>query len=298
MLPLASLLVLCACHNESLLSGLTEPQVNAVVAVLQRHGVSATKRDLGKNVFAVDVARNDFPAAVDLTRRYDLPQPAEIQISQAFPSDSLISTPLAEHSRLISYIEQRLSSNLSALNNVVRARVNVSYPLTGNIDTPKRMHVAVLVVYAGEVDQDALISEVKRYVRNSFDQIDYDDISVVVERGSPIFRGRLPGGSAVPTASGGVDWAHLCIWLAGIIGVVALLGALGFALAPRLASRPLPSPWLARLPGRRGGGDRDRSERDAPTQRDHRDSAAEPSSSTGFFRRFRVARHKVEPVIK
>ncbi|WP_082102999.1 type III secretion system inner membrane ring lipoprotein SctJ [Robbsia andropogonis] len=252
----AGVLVLSACHSESLLSGLSETQVNNVVAVLQRHGVTAIKRDLGKGVYEVDVARQDFPAAVDLARKFDLPQPADIQISQAFPADSLISTPLAEHSRLISYIEQRLSSNLNALDHVVRARVNVSYPLTGDIDGPQKMHVAVLIIYSGEVDEDTLISEVKRYVKNSFEKIDYDDISVLAERSAPVFHA-LPAKNVETVSSTGAAWIGLSATLTMIIGILALVAAVGFGIQSRLATPR----WRARH------GDDDIVDDIAPTER-------------------------------
>ncbi len=232
LLSLASLLCLSGCHDESLLSGLTESQVNGVVAVLQQHGVTADKRSLGKGLFEVDVAHADFPAAVDLARTYDLPQPSDIPISQAFPADSLISTPLAEHARLISFVEQRLSNNVSALDHVIRARVNVSYPLSGEIDASQRMHVAVLVVYSGDVDKDSLISDVKRYVKNSFHEIDYDDISVVAEPGTPVFR------TPPPNVDMQTDWIRLGTRTAAAIGIIALLAALAFYFASE--------PWVPR----------------------------------------------------
>ncbi|PPU95098.1 type III secretion system inner membrane ring lipoprotein SctJ [Xanthomonas albilineans] len=289
ILFLISLFALSGCHNRSLLSGLTESQVNDVVAILQRHGVTAIKNDLGKGVFEVDVSRADFPAAVDLVRRYNLPTPPDLQISQAFPSDSLVSTPLAEHSRLISYIEQRLSNNLSALNNVVRAHVNVSYPLTEDVDSPQRMHVAVLIVYSGELDKDTLISKVKRYVKNSFDQIDYDDISVLAEQSAPIFRGMPP---SAPLISWSTDWMHVCMQVSAFVGFFALLAAgwLG------LTSRPFRTRWW-------------RERRiDSEPRHDHDKSRplgaqlanSPPSGPVDFFKRFRKSRKRdrVEPFIK
>ncbi|WP_215825343.1 type III secretion system inner membrane ring lipoprotein SctJ [Xanthomonas phaseoli] len=287
MLFLTSVLALSGCHNRSLLSGLTESQVNGVVAVLQRHGVTAIKSGVGKGVFEVNVSRADFPAAVDLVRRYNLPEPPDLQISQAFPSDSLISTPLAEHSRLISYIEQRLSSNLSALDHVVRARVNVSYPLTEDVDGPQHMHVAVLVVYSGELDKDTLISEVKRYVKNSFDQIDYDDISVLAEQSAPTFRA-MP--SSAPLTSGTADLMNVGMRVSVIVGLLALLAAAWLGVA----SRPFAMRWWR---GRRidSGPRHDRGEPRSPGAQPADDP---PSGLAAFLKRFRRSRERVEPFIK
>lgn len=189
---LAAVLVLTACHDETLLSNLSEQQANTVVALLQKHGVASAKQGAAKTGYQIAVDHVDFPAAVDLIQTYDLPAPPDVEISQAFPADSLISTPQAEKARLISYIEQRLSANLSSLSHVVRARVNVSYPVDQDQGNPHgAMHASVLIVYSDDVDTQTLISEVKRYVKNSFNDIDYNDVSVLAQRQVPVFRAQV-----------------------------------------------------------------------------------------------------------
>lgn len=53
------------------------------------------------------------------------------------------------------------------------------------------MHASVLIVYSDDVDTQTLISEVKRYVKNSFNDIDYNDVSVLAQRQVPVFRAQV-----------------------------------------------------------------------------------------------------------
>ncbi|MBO7776897.1 SctJ family type III secretion inner membrane ring lipoprotein Bas, partial [Burkholderia pseudomallei] len=201
---LPALLLVAACNQQELLKNLTEQQANDVVAVLQAHDLAVRKEDLGKTGYAVSVEQADFPTAVDLLRQYNLPSQARVQIAQAFPADSLVASPQAEQARLLSAVEQRLEQNLAALQNVVSARVQVSYPLkpsdSGKPDA--RMHVAALLTYRNDVNADILVSEVKRFVKNSFTNIDYDDISVILYRAPSLFR----GAPTMPASHAGGAW--------------------------------------------------------------------------------------------
>lgn len=225
---LPALLLLAACNQQELLKNLTEQQANDVVAVLQAHDLAVRKEDLGKTGYAVSVEQADFPTAVDLLRQYNLPSQARVQIAQAFPADSLVASPQAEQARLLSAVEQRLEQNLAALQNVVSARVQVSYPLkpsdSGKPDA--RMHVAALLTYRNDVNADILVSEVKRFVKNSFTNIDYDDISVILYRAPSLFR----GAPTMPASHAGGAWLA---WLAAIPVALAAAAAGGLAYLRR-----------------------------------------------------------------
>jgi len=212
---LPTVLLLAACHEQELLSHLTEQQANEVVAVLQVHDVAVNKEDLGKTGYGVTVAQADFSTAVDLLRQFKLPSPARVEVAQAFPADALVASPQAEQARLLSAVEQRLEQNLAALQNVASARVQVSYPLdpTENWKSAPPMHASVLIAYRNEVDQTVLIAEVKRFVKNSFSNISYDDISVILERAPTLFRAR-------PSMQPAGSWPTPLYWLLGISAVV------------------------------------------------------------------------------
>jgi type III secretion protein J len=63
---------------------------------------------------------------------------------------------------------------------VVNARVHVSYPAFNNDSsrTPTG-HVGV-ITYKGEVDDNLFISQIKSLIKNSFDDVRYENISIVL----------------------------------------------------------------------------------------------------------------------
>jgi type III secretion protein J len=222
---LPPLLLLGACRDQQLLRGLTEQQANQVVAVLQARNISVAKNELGKSGFSVEVAQADFPAAVDLLEKYGLPSPPRVEIARSFPDNALVASPQAEQARLLSAIEQRLAQNLEAMDNVVSARVQLSYPLQAEASgTPSTaMHAAVLVAYRNQVDTDVLVSQIKRFVKNSFTNISYDDISVIVRPAPPVFR----VGATEPPSPGIQGWLYALLAVP-LLATIAGLAALGY----------------------------------------------------------------------
>ena len=185
-LPLLFCLLLAGCEQE-LLKGLDQRQANEVLAVLQQANISATKQDGGKLGYSVQVTQADFAKAVELLKTNDLPSKARIEIAQMFPADSLATSPRAEKARLYSGIEQRLEQSLLVLPAVVKARLHISYDVesasTRQQATPS--HLSVLVVYRNAEDEAALINQIKRFLKNSLQSVNYDDISVVLAKSNP-----------------------------------------------------------------------------------------------------------------
>ena len=89
------ILLLCGCKQQELLNHLDQQQANDVLAVLQRHNINAEKKDQGKTGFSIFVEPTDFASAVDWLKIYNLPGKPDIQISQMFPADALVSSPRA-----------------------------------------------------------------------------------------------------------------------------------------------------------------------------------------------------------
>lgn len=183
VLAISCCLFLAACEQE-LLKGLDQRQANEVLAVLQQSNIPAKKQDMGKTGYTIQVDQNDFARAVELLKIHELPSKARVEISEMFPADSLATSPRAEKARLYSGIEQRLEQSLLVLPSVVKARLHISYDVDAS--TVRRQsppaHLSVLVVYRNVDDETVLINQIKRFLKNSLDSVDYDDISVVLAK--------------------------------------------------------------------------------------------------------------------
>lgn len=178
--------LLVGCDNQLLLSHLSQRQSNEVLAVLQEHGVEASRKQDTKQGDSIKVSPQDFVLAVDLLRQYNLPSKEPIEIIQAFPGDSLVASPQAERTRLLSLIEQRLEQSLLTIPDVVNARVHVSYPLNGNKPTKQVQKISSLVTYAGNEDPKLMMNKIKLFLTSSFAETSYDNVSVVVVSRPPL----------------------------------------------------------------------------------------------------------------
>lgn len=174
---------LAGCKEESVLTGLDQNQANEVLSLLQKNNIPATKKNMGKTGFSIDVSSQDFPLAVDLIHDNSLPSGKLIEVAEMFPTDSLISSPRAEVARIYSAIEQRLEQTLRHIDAVVIARVHVSYDMS-NTDAEKNkkpLRVSALLKVNDTLENESgLIADAKKIIVNSFNNIEYESITVVL----------------------------------------------------------------------------------------------------------------------
>ncbi|WP_417323576.1 type III secretion system inner membrane ring lipoprotein SctJ [Enterobacter cloacae] len=183
MRPLTALLLifaLSACNDVALLLNLTQEQANQVIAVLQQHNVVAKKDGNHKSGYSVSVEEPDRTIALSIISQYHLPWAADVQIAQAFPESALVASPNAEQARVLSLQEQRLEQSLRMIGQVVNARIHVSYPSFSNDSCGKKKatRVGVFISYVGDVEDNMFTSQIKMLVKNSFDDVRYENISV------------------------------------------------------------------------------------------------------------------------
>ncbi|PXX54002.1 type III secretion protein J [Pseudomonas sp. LAMO17WK12:I10] len=209
------------CRQPSLLVGLDQRQANEVVSLLQRNNIAASKVDEGKVGHSVRIDQNDFSAAVDLLELYALPSRSRIEIAEMFPADSLVASPRAEKARLYSALEQRLEQSLATLGGIVTARVHVSYDLESGESGRKVLPITLsaLVVHERDIEPNLLIADIKRFLKNTFSAMEYENISVVLSKRSPI-QHVAPSREPLPQSFS---------WLYAILAVVALIFG-GFAM--------------------------------------------------------------------
>ena len=213
-------LVLSGCRQPNLLEGLDQQQANEVLSVLQRNNIAAVKVDAGKSGYAVKIDQVDFSAAVDLLNLYSLPSRPRLQVAQMFPADSLVASPRAEKARLYSALEQRIEQSLGVLEGVVSARVHVSYDLEAGEGGRKKppVHLSAVAIHELDVDPQLLITDIKRFLKNSFAAVEYENISVVLSK-------RSPTQHVAPSVAATQGHSHWIWWLSAVSGLLLACGA-------------------------------------------------------------------------
>ncbi len=132
------------------------------------------------------MGQSNFATVPDLLRQYNLPSKDSVEIIQAFPGDSLVASPHAERTRLLSLIEQRLEQSLLTIPEVINARVHVSYPLNGNGAIKQIQKVSSLVTYSGNEDPKMMMNKIKLFLTSSFAETSYDNVSVIIVNRPPL----------------------------------------------------------------------------------------------------------------
>ncbi|AKM30711.2 EscJ/YscJ/HrcJ family type III secretion inner membrane ring protein [Pandoraea faecigallinarum] len=225
VVPLVAVLLLTGCRKaETLLSALDQQQANEVAAVLLRHNIAAEKIDGGKAGYTITVDAADFPQAVDWLKTYDLPPRPRMEIAQMFPPDSLVASPRAERARLYSAIEQRLEQSVRLMQGVLAARVHVSYDVDGQNGEPSKgsPHISAVVVYQKGVDGSELINDIRRFLKNSVDDLRYENISVVLSQQPALLGAKTPIPLAKPNDGERPLWPFAPV--AGLVLLVAVIG--------------------------------------------------------------------------
>ncbi|QDX19841.1 EscJ/YscJ/HrcJ family type III secretion inner membrane ring protein [Pandoraea pnomenusa] len=249
-LALCLVMLLGACRkSETLLTSLDQQQANEVAAVLLRHSIAADKIDGGKAGYSITVAPADFPTAVDWLKTYDLPSRPRMEIAQMFPPDSLVASPRAERARLYSAIEQRLEQSLRLMSGVLAARVHVSYDVDGLAvePSPPTPHISAVVVHQSDIDGTALINDVKRFLKNSLDDVRYENISVVLSKQPSTLAAAIPPPPDARDA-GPSPWT---LASAAALAMGIALAALS-ALRARRRQRGASMPHMSNMPGAQG----------------------------------------------
>ena len=101
---------------------------------------------------------------------------------------------------------------------VVSARVHISYDLDAGEGgrKPAPVHLSAMVLHERDVEAQLLINDIKRFLKNSFAAVDYENISVVLSRRSPtqhVAPSRL-------TTQGYSPWP----WLLGVMSGLLVAG--------------------------------------------------------------------------
>ena len=244
LLLLLLVLMLAACGKEDLYTNVTESDANTMLGLLIARGISATKRPVKENLFAVAVPRDQFASAVDILKWYGIPKETFEGIGEMFPKTGLVSSPSEERIRFMHALAGNISEMLSNIDGVITARVILVLPSNDpytNKNNPASASV-FLKIRPG-FDTTTQIPQIKQLVMNSVEGLSYDKVAVTLVRSdevdffNPLNTGVQQGnilGISVNSESRGALVTILCI--AGVLVLGSVGAAVYFFLKTRNAS--------------------------------------------------------------
>jgi type III secretion protein J len=176
IVALAGLLQAC---DMDLYSNLSEREANAMLAVLLRDGIPASRKvqDNGQLKLVVDERR--FAEAMALLDEAGLPGQNFANMGEVFKGNGLVSSPVQERAQMVFALSEELSHSVSQIDGIVSARVHVVLPdndLLKRVISPSS--ASVLVRYDANTDINPLIPQIKTLVANGISGLSYDGVSV------------------------------------------------------------------------------------------------------------------------
>lgn len=179
--------MLTACGKEDLYTNVTESDANTMLGLLIARGISATKRPVKENLFAVAVPRDQFASAVDILKWYGIPKETFEGIGEMFPKTGLVSSPSEERIRFMHALAGNISEMLSNIDGVITARVILVLPSNDpytNKNNPASASV-FLKIRPG-FDTTTQIPQIKQLVMNSVEGLNYDKVAVTLVRSDEV----------------------------------------------------------------------------------------------------------------
>ncbi|CAA6815644.1 MAG: Type III secretion bridge between inner and outermembrane lipoprotein (YscJ,HrcJ,EscJ, PscJ) [uncultured Thiotrichaceae bacterium] len=172
---------LLACQME-LHSGLSEADVNDMLAIMLSNDISAKKIKSKKgNTYTLSVDESMVPEAVQLLREHGFPKESTASIKDMFKEEGLVSSPMEERVRYIYALSQSVQETLTNIDGVLIARVHIVMPENNPyIDKINPSSASVFIKYHPRSNLNDIKSEIKMIVEKSIEGLSYDKVSVVM----------------------------------------------------------------------------------------------------------------------
>lgn len=215
---IAPVLLLAACGQEKLYTGLTEGEANELIAALQTASIEAGKADQGKEKWAVEVAQGDFARAVAVLRAQGLPRPQYDTLGTVFKKSGFGDNTTEARARYIHARQQELMQALRKIDGVTDTSVELSLPEKDRFaENPVQPSASVLVKYRAGSNLQSRAGDIKSLVANGVEGLTYDRVNVVMfraEESAPVTFN--DGGTAL--------WSILGVLAALVLGLLGFMG--------------------------------------------------------------------------
>lgn len=173
-------LCLSGCKLE-VYKGLTEDQVNEMVATLIYRGIDADKSPGGKEGFSLLVAEEQLIRALEILKKNALPRERYVNIGDVFSGQGMISSQSEERARMAFAISQELSDTFSRIDGVLTARVHVVPGRTDQAsDTKVAPSMAIFLRHTPDSPVVNMLPGIREIAAKSLPDLEYDRTAVML----------------------------------------------------------------------------------------------------------------------
>lgn len=180
----------CAACSEALYTGLTEIEANRMRAALMQQGIEASKREVGKERWSLEVPRQSAGRALQVLEAAGLPAHRYGSTIESMRSDALVPSAGEDRARLAHGLSQELAQTLGSMDGVVQARVHLAIPEKA-APGQRAGHppsASVFVRHRPGYNLGAMTVAIKLLVSRSVEGMTPDRVSVVAVALDPLAR--------------------------------------------------------------------------------------------------------------
>jgi type III secretion protein J len=173
------LTILLSGCSARLVSGISEPEANEIVAVLYRAGLGPSKSSNDGKTYEVAVPSAKLSTSLQVLRSVGLPKERNSKLPEYVKKEGLVSTPIEERARLMYAIGRDLAQTLEQIDGIIQARVHVVVPVVDVLGgQAKPSSVSVFIRHRPGLDTISFTPKVKQFVLNGIEGLSYDRITV------------------------------------------------------------------------------------------------------------------------
>ncbi len=161
--------------------GLTEDQVNEMLAVLIYRGIDAEKLMAGKLGFSLLVAEDQLVQALEILKKSAFPRETYASIGEIFSGQGMVTSQSEERLRMAFAISQELANTFSRVDGVLTTRVHV---VPGYIDQAADLKVlpsmGIFIRHTPESPIVNMLPGIREVAAKSLPGLEYDRTAVML----------------------------------------------------------------------------------------------------------------------
>ncbi|OMQ04718.1 EscJ/YscJ/HrcJ family type III secretion inner membrane ring protein [Lawsonia intracellularis] len=161
--------------------GLTEDQVNEMVATLIYRGIDAEKSPGGKEGFSLLVAEEQLISALEILKKNALPRENYVSLGEVFSGQGMISSQSEERARMAYAISQELANTFSRIDGVLTTRVHVVPGYTDQaVDSKILPSMGIFIRHTPDSPVVNMLPSIREVAAKSLPDLEYDRTSVML----------------------------------------------------------------------------------------------------------------------
>ncbi|MBN4066554.1 EscJ/YscJ/HrcJ family type III secretion inner membrane ring protein [Simkania negevensis] len=186
---------LTACETYmAIVTEVTEAEANQIIVYLAGHGITAQKTAAtsggpagggdGPPMWNIQVEKKKITEALSMLSAVGLPKPKERGLLDIFTGSTLVPSEQEQNIRYQAGLGDQISNIINQIDGVLSSHVILSLPSSDS--TNRETTASVYVKHQGAIEDPNthIATKVKRLVSSAVPALDYDDVTVVMDRSS------------------------------------------------------------------------------------------------------------------